>query len=66
MTGAHRPKRTGPQRTGEPAVRCAVCLHGGRCKWWPERWIRCRTCGWGDPDPRRCGLWWRLRVWVGR
>jgi hypothetical protein len=63
MTGAHSAKRAGLQ-PAPPAVACPSC--GGLCQWWPDSWIRCPHCGWGDQDRRRAGLWWRLRVWAGR
>lgn len=53
--------------TDPPIVRCGVC--GGRCRkdgaGFP-RWIYCDRCCWSSHDPRRKGLIWRLRVWIGR
>jgi hypothetical protein len=51
--------------TDPPKVRCSQC--GGRCK--PHfdgpRWISCHRCYWSSHDPRRRGLLWWLRVWLG-
>jgi hypothetical protein len=53
------------ENTDPPLVRCEMC--GGRARWWRERWIECRgDCCWSSHDPRRTGLWWRFRVWIGR
>jgi hypothetical protein len=62
-TGSNREAERVCLNTDPPEVRCGMC--GGRCKNDGPRWITCRRCCWSSHNPKRIGLWWRLRVLVG-
>lgn len=60
--------------TAPPAVRCGMCGSRTRADATGEpfrartRWITCRRpgCAWSSQSPRRVGLIWRARIWLGR